>query len=269
MQRKGVSKDWVQEVLKQQRRDAWNLNQYISRKAKTLPVLERLGSVTDLFLLMARGSKSWEQLQCCRGFYHTAQNGARSYNTTILQDVTWWKKNILLQGDDQDMCRASIWKKISFANALLELYLSGREGEEVHALHLLPALAKWESWHALSPLRWAGLPPLPTSCYNPTESCVWKQEPWALISDMQVSTLKPTPDTDSGCSLNTGTHSDPNTSHLCFQNGIFPIIPAPVLLPAQCSVCSHSGSSLQALGFVGLDKKHNLFCLKQEKASFI
>lgn len=40
IQRKGVSKDWVQEVLKKQRRDAQNLNQYISRKAKTLPVLE-------------------------------------------------------------------------------------------------------------------------------------------------------------------------------------------------------------------------------------
>lgn len=35
-------------------------------------------------------------------------------------------------------------EKIGFTNALLELYISGREGP-MH-LHLLPALAKWESW---------------------------------------------------------------------------------------------------------------------------
>lgn len=40
IQRKGVSKDWVQDVLKKQRRDAQNVNQYISRKDKTLPVWE-------------------------------------------------------------------------------------------------------------------------------------------------------------------------------------------------------------------------------------
>lgn len=141
MQRKGASKDWVQEVLKQQRRDAWNLNQYISRKAKTLPVLERLGSVTDLFLLMARGSKSWRAASVLQRFlphcskWITVLQHHHSAGCDLMKKkhfaARWWSKYV------QDINL----KKISFANALLELYLSGRERRCMHSTSYQPWLS--------------------------------------------------------------------------------------------------------------------------------
>lgn len=84
-------------------------------------------------------------------------------------------------------------EKISFASELLELYISGREGEKVPctSTSYLPWLrGRAGMFYFLSAEQaWLhSLQAVPTPL-----SCIWKQEPWALISGMQVSTLKTTP----------------------------------------------------------------------------
>lgn len=139
---------------------------------------------------IARGNKSCEQLHCCRVLPLFKMDHALTetpYCRTWLHikkkkkhfAARWWPKyvqNIYLKKNKLCQCTPRI----------LHQWKGGREGP-MH-LHVLPALAKWDSWHVLSPFCWAGLAPFPTSCSNPTESCIWKQEPWALISGMQVST---------------------------------------------------------------------------------
>lgn len=80
---------------------------------------------------IARGNKSWEQLHCCRGFYHTVQNGSCSYKNTILQDMTSLEKKSFCCKVMTKIRAEHLFEKISFANALLEFYITAREGEKV------------------------------------------------------------------------------------------------------------------------------------------
>lgn len=194
MQRKGVSKDWVQEALKKQRRDARNVNQYISRKNKTLPFVGSLGSVTDLFCLYSKRQQKLRAASLLQRFLLLCSKWIMLLQKHHSAGHDFIRKKTFCCKGMTKIRAEHLFEKISFANALLEFFISGREGEKVPfasssylpwlsgrvgMFNLLSAEQAWLHFlqAALTPLRAAFESRSPELLFQVCRSALGKQPP--------------------------------------------------------------------------------------------
>lgn len=162
-----------------------------------------------------------------------------------------------------------LFEKVSFANALLDFSISGREGQKVPCTSTssLPWLSGRKEMFYLLSAEQAWLHFL-QAVLTPLGAALESRSPELLFQVCRSALWQQPPDTGPGCSLNTGTHSAPNASHLCSQNGNLSNYPSPSALASlvQCLLSFRQLTS--GCGFCRLRQK-TLFILSPTEKGII